>query len=388
MISPARHSGPGNRVRVVRRAPLLSRLKAYPFDLYLQLNEELETLDWDKLATTIAFPLGVSLDALLMFSRFSARALKKESDQRAVVFADPSSLRRSPLATDVLAGQAKTGINFASWLHAFFSTLCLCLFLTSLLNTGFVFARRKKYTLFSRAADDKKMSSYSKTDSALNLESVVASEPSTPAAKVMRAFKLSGKSNEDQEFWELKVWNPSPFNLNLYTTFSPLHAYLMNTTTYTTFIRNVLLCVFVSLQTYILIRLFTQFSKDKQLLYSEMFEEYEKKVVRPKTSIIRREVAVGTDGSVEVHTPQLDRTFVTRDIRPNASSSSTPSLFATPIFVSPNKPFSTSNSPSLEAHYSAASARPRHSAVDGVRQSMRFGSSPLDSPVRRQFNQK
>ncbi|KAK7205473.1 hypothetical protein BZA70DRAFT_278213 [Myxozyma melibiosi] len=379
MPTPARE-GQAHR-RVVRRASLISRIKAYPLDLLLYINEELGTLEWDRLSETVALPAGVALDAVLFFSQLFASALNSSADLKGELFADGSALRNSHLADEVLAGRSRSG-GFTRWMAAMFSALSLVILAGSFINALFVFTRRKEYAFFGRSAQDKKMNDafYSqKSMLSLSEQSSPASSP-TPQSSIRKAvnrafsrFAIPEISTE--ETWVLKMWNPDQFCLKMFVTFSPLHALLLFFRSNGNLIRDCLLCVFLSVQMYILVTLFSQQVHDKQMVFSEMFEEYEQKAVRPKLSIVRREVAIGTDGSVDFHVPLPNRHFETHDIRPSTAPPSP--LFGTPSSQSPLS-FSTRGMPSDPSGFSSARPSPRQS-MTGARSS--FGSPAIPSHI-------
>jgi len=57
--------------RLVRRAPLSERIKAYldPGDLLLWLSEELNSNDWDDFEKAYAMPIGVACNIVFMVAR-------------------------------------------------------------------------------------------------------------------------------------------------------------------------------------------------------------------------------------------------------------------------------------------------------------------------------
>jgi hypothetical protein len=57
--------------RLVRRAPLLERVKAYlnPLDFLLWLSEVIDTSDWDQWQKDYGTPLGVGLNFIMLIAR-------------------------------------------------------------------------------------------------------------------------------------------------------------------------------------------------------------------------------------------------------------------------------------------------------------------------------
>ncbi|KAK9366191.1 hypothetical protein V1509DRAFT_630813 [Lipomyces kononenkoae] len=307
--------------RVVRRATLLTRLKSYPLDTYLHLHEQFETIDWDKLSDSVSLPMGLILDGILLFCRLAISTVAIRQDERSEILWDSSKVRNNPIAGDVLQGRGgKRG--FRGWLTGVLSVISIAILLLSFINAYCIFSRRRTYTFLGRDPQDQKLvGNSSATRSQLNLDSNTSTPYSSPWKSIVDKISHSSSpvADSNKDTWQLHMWNPQLFNLHLFTTFSPLHTMILFNTTYSTLIRNIVVCLLISGQTYLLTTSFLQQVVDKLLVFGEMFEEYEKKVVRPKMSVVRRDVAVGTDGSAESYSPALDRQFVTRDIRSRPS---------------------------------------------------------------------
>lgn len=57
--------------RLVRRQPLLARIKSYlnPLDFLLWLSEEIDSNDWDQFHRTWAIPVGLILNLTFLIAR-------------------------------------------------------------------------------------------------------------------------------------------------------------------------------------------------------------------------------------------------------------------------------------------------------------------------------
>jgi hypothetical protein len=73
--------------RLVRRAPLSERIKAYldPWDWLMWASEELNSNDWDEFAKSYATTLGFGMNVVFMIARANAGKSKSEGDD---VFGD------------------------------------------------------------------------------------------------------------------------------------------------------------------------------------------------------------------------------------------------------------------------------------------------------------
>lgn len=83
------------RTRLVRRAPLLERIKAYinPLDFLLWLSEEISGNEWDDFQKRWATPAGLMLNLVFMIAR--ANAGSRTTDADSDVFGDAYERRGS-----------------------------------------------------------------------------------------------------------------------------------------------------------------------------------------------------------------------------------------------------------------------------------------------------
>jgi hypothetical protein len=77
--------------RLVRRAPLSQRIKAYldPWDFLLWLSEELNSTEWEDFLKEWSIPLGVGINLIFIVARANSRADSLGDD----VFGDLDSLQ-------------------------------------------------------------------------------------------------------------------------------------------------------------------------------------------------------------------------------------------------------------------------------------------------------
>lgn len=74
--------------RLVRRAPLSERIKAYldPWDWLIWVSEELNSNDWDDFSKTYAVPMGIGMNIVFIIAR--ANSGGSSSSRSDDVFAD------------------------------------------------------------------------------------------------------------------------------------------------------------------------------------------------------------------------------------------------------------------------------------------------------------
>lgn len=116
-------------------------------------------------------------------------------------------------------------------------------------------------------------------------------------------------SGRQQLVWTLDTWNPSVVNLHLLALFSPLNVLLLwfgPLGVFNVVIVTPLLTLFLA---YLILAKFSNKLTDLSVLHAEVLREYEVSVVRPLSSVARRDAAVGSDGSVSFYAPSLNHQF-------------------------------------------------------------------------------
>ena len=302
--------------RLVRRAPLSERLKTYldPYDLLLWISEELNDDTYDELLNSWATSIGIILNFLFILARGASK---------------PGGGR----GRDDVFGDAESKSGWLSWFAAFLvhlMTLLCCV------NAAFAFFRKRHYRLFEQPVDEApatpsarrvRVDSSPMSSSPLRYLQQVISNTATGASA--RAYP-----DAEREVWEVSIWDPKPFNLTLFTLFSPGHLLLYysllppatldprpSVTVFTALGFGALL----SLQLSFLKTSFSQQAKDSALVHGEVMNEYDTKFVRPSLNRPVRDVAIQTRESamtprgtktreVDVYTPT---TIIKRGFRTN-----------------------------------------------------------------------
>ncbi|EMC93626.1 hypothetical protein BAUCODRAFT_37311 [Baudoinia panamericana UAMH 10762] len=299
--------------RLVRRTPLLERMKAYldPYDLLLWFAEELNDDVYDEWLQAWATPIGVAFNIIFILARGASKAGQVRS--RDDVFGEAGS---------------------SGWLAWFATFLVHSLTLLCCINTLFTFLRRRNYRLFEQPVDVAPA-----TPSAHRVR-VDSSPMSSSPLRYLRSVidsvtsRKRGSPDAEREVWELALWDPKPFNLTLFTLFSPGHLLLYcsllpparsDTRPSVTVATALGFGALLSLQLMLLKYSFSQQSKDATLVHGEVMNEYDTKFVRPSLNRPVRDVGTQTRESttsprgvrtreVDVYTPT---TIVNRGFRTN-----------------------------------------------------------------------
>ncbi|EGP88159.1 uncharacterized protein MYCGRDRAFT_71656 [Zymoseptoria tritici IPO323] len=270
--------------RLVRRTPLIERIKARldPYDLLLWLAEELNDDAYEEWLKIWAAPIGFGLNVAFILARGASRSSGGRGGR------------------DDVFGDMEQGSGWFAWLSAF---LVQSLTLLCCLNAGMVFFARKSYRLFEQPVDIAPA-----TPSAHRVRvdsSPMSSSPLRYLQGVISSATASSRAYPDaeREVWELAIWDPKPFNLSIFTLFSPGHVlvyYLllppntMDSRPTTTVMTAVAFSALLSLQLWFLKASFSQQAKDSALVHGEVMNEYDTKFVRPILNRPVRDVGIQT----------------------------------------------------------------------------------------------
>lgn len=363
------------RSRIVRRESLWSRITSAPFDLWLSLNESIESIEWDDYVYSIAIPSGTLSNLLLLFCRLAVDT--SESTNKVSI---GMSLLRGGEGGEIFASdytrrngsRAQTIIYVATWMFG------IILLLISFTNALAVYASRKRYTLFSRPLDKVLDTPSCSIVELPNTGKQTAYEDESPSflsliwKALSPAESKSVVSKEMAQVWVLDVWEPSLFSLYFFCTFSPLNAFSIWFGPLSVFM-ELLLIPILSASFYLIATMFVVQQKDKSIINAEVLSEYDKQVVRPLVSVPKREAMVGTDGTVTFFLPSLHKQYRDQNLlsqrdtvslsTPQSNSVASKQHATVPIYGAPIFPSSlgTANSirrrtgvPEQKLHYNAA----------------------------------
>ena len=366
--------------RLVRRAPLAERVKAYLdlSDWLIWASEELNSGDWDDFAASYAPYIGFGLNV-------------------AFIIAQANSGATASLDSDGVFKEA-SGPGWLKWLM---NLLVLTLSAASFTNTWLVYGKKRHYRLFEQPIETTPA-----TPSAQRVRvdsSPAGASPLHFIRNVVNRNSAAARAHPDagRDVWEVAVWDPNPLCLELFCLFSPLHVVLyylnlpvaaLDPRPSVRVVTTILIGLVLSLQLWWLRSSFAQQIKDNAIISRQVLHEYDSKFVHPSLQKPCRDVgiqtisrkknrdsSVGVKGSAEdlasditTYTPKtvLTRTFRTN---PNANyvSQYDPDNFSASFSRSAqNTPSvrradyastSTSTSTSTSANVEFSPIRPSHS---------------------------
>lgn len=274
--------------RLVRRAPLSERIKAYTNigDWLLWISEELHSSDWEEFAASYAHYLGFGANLLFILAQANSGAASSSDDDG--VFRE---------------------VTGPGWLKWMMNLLVLVLGGASFGNAWLVWGKRRHYRLFEQSVEVAPQ-----TPSAKRVRVDSSPAGASPVQFVRKIWSDSAADrahpDETRDVWEIAVWDPNPLCLELFCLFSPLHVvlYYFNLPvaqwdprpsvkiTTTVFIGAIL-----SIQLWWVRSAFTQQTKDNAIISREVLHEYDNKFVHPSLQKPCRDVGIQTISRLPNH---------------------------------------------------------------------------------------
>ncbi|CAB5382686.1 unnamed protein product [Rhizophagus irregularis] len=105
---------------------------------------------------------------------------------------------------------------------------------------------------------------------------------------------------EGQKVWEICIWNPNKFSLNLLCGFSPVQVGILMLMNKGTEIYSIILAGFLALQMYFYAEKFITLVRDKEIVFREIQREYDMKFVKPRLSRRKKNVETQTMSQEEM----------------------------------------------------------------------------------------
>ncbi|KAF2704328.1 hypothetical protein K504DRAFT_462890 [Pleomassaria siparia CBS 279.74] len=269
---------------LVRRAPLLERIKAYldPWDWLMWASEELNSNDWEDFSTNYASSLGIGMNVLFMI----AKANVGQSTNSKV--------------DDVFGSYQKSRSGWFKW---FMGVVVAVLSALAFLNGFYTFYRKRHYRLFEQPIDTNPA-----TPSAHRVRvdsSPMVSSPLRLLQNIISSTSAASRAHPDatRQVWEIAAWDPNPLCLQLFCLFSPLHVILyhfnlpvapLDPQPSVKVVTTIVIAVVLSLQLHYLQSSFSQQTKDSAIIHRAVLHEYDSKFVHPAMQRPSRDVGIQT----------------------------------------------------------------------------------------------
>ncbi|KAJ2161234.1 hypothetical protein GGF46_001662 [Coemansia sp. RSA 552] len=278
---------------IVRRAQtsFWDTVREAPRDWLLHLVEDYELIDWNRVAEATSWPCALALNALFVVVSLARYFSASTSNLDVLVDLDSRHRLRPGSAQQWGVEQGPDGGS--SWAGVLLSVQVL-LYLASIANTWLLFSSRRTYQLLTKEASTAAPSSSCRR---------VALGTRRPRwahslwGRVLWAVWRWVARVDDQiqgEVWELSLWTPPTFSRNLLCWYSPAQLLVMSFMDGSNWFYILPLAAAVAAQCMFIVLAYSKLVKDKQILFGEMYDEYNEKFVNPRVFAPTAEAATST----------------------------------------------------------------------------------------------
>lgn len=303
----------------VRKLSLLDKIKAWPFDFLLWANELRLSIDWDDYCYSVALPSGAIVTGLYsvvvqIVNYYSILDERRENlvfqtdfhnyeriKRRAIRGGDPITPPAAPVSSPIGSGY---------WI-SLLKLFLFVVFSSSVINFISVFGLSfKKYSLMNATTPPKSPSVVNQflnnaNENDHSIFTIISRFFYNHTNEAQQETDYEGESFYDEEtldeenlveknIYQLNVWNPSKFPLFLSTCFSPITLFTVNLLAHEVSYWKLLIVIAISSFShyFVITQRFLVLLNDKQILFQEMFQEYNDKFVTPKINILKKDVVI------------------------------------------------------------------------------------------------
>ncbi|KAL7750805.1 hypothetical protein RI367_003762 [Sorochytrium milnesiophthora] len=303
----------------VRKRSWWDRASAYPGDMWLKIMEDYETFDWDRFHNALSWPVALGLNVLYLLCSIAASLDRSPS----VGYPLPLSFANNLAATKststigtvpMAAGKGNVHVNvrklalednivpfdidWQAWIPAGFYywvwTVEALLCSISVGNALYLLTKTKRYYLFEADDDDPPRSS--------NARKVILN-PTVPEwshgflGHLVWTFyqSITRAPANSRLVWQLSMWDPPIFALNLFCCFSPAQVMLLHRFQFSSFLSDLGLLILLPAMFIALAYKYRGLVNDKQIIFGQVYREYHTKLVNPRIFVRKETIAIGTD---------------------------------------------------------------------------------------------
>lgn len=295
--------------RRIRKTPLIEKIRNYPYDCYLYINETFSSIDWEEYNQLAVILSNVVTVIFILLNKLTYVATAPTSS---VFQVDPyqyEKIKQKLLAkaNDIDLGVSVTPNNSHSYMNGVSNGAIIMIYIASLITTYQLFINStRQYSLMNTKTKPK-------TPSAR--ETLINDEASNKLVDMFTSFiKLFNKTIDEESYYndsettanneeytlydehkviyQMDVWQPSEFNIILFCFLNPMTLLMVKVMITLSIWKICLIDLLFGFQIYFITSKFLVLLNDKQILYQEMFLEYNDKFVKPKTNILKKDVAI------------------------------------------------------------------------------------------------
>lgn len=261
---------------LVRKQLFINKIKTWPFDVLLWINELRLSIEWDDYAVSLALPLGICLCVVEFILQSILNYYNSISSKSNNVLFNSDYVHYEQLKSNLYNGNLtySNPTNSSIWVLKVINNGLL---IASVIQSFVLFTKYREYGLLYLKKNDLQTPSIFKRS--LKVGSLIIS-------RIMSVFTdetLMAENSYDDEVWMLKLWNPLKFSLYLFVGFNPINLGIINTSTIT--LHLIFVIAIISGQSYIFVYKFLNLLNDKQILNQELLKEYTNKFVKPLTKL-------------------------------------------------------------------------------------------------------
>ncbi|KAK4053126.1 hypothetical protein OIV83_001861 [Microbotryomycetes sp. JL201] len=283
--------------RKVRHRSWTQKAQDWPANFIMSVETSIQLWSFDS----AAYPAAVALHVVHLVVRLPVltaalppwlRIGSHASATSSRFYATAQELADADARLAALQRQASGHLSW-SWMAAGVSVV---LVLLSVVNTAYLFSRRRKYQLVLRK--DPLASPNART---ANLDFASTTDTPTLFARIKRTvvnrFKTPREHTPQQfQVQELNVWTPDhvQWSLRLFMVYPPPVALMYHVVTPSSFLPFVVTGSATVALAWFLVHLFTTLLSDRALLQAEVMHEYNAKFVNPRLFVAKRDAATST----------------------------------------------------------------------------------------------
>ncbi|KAJ1737491.1 hypothetical protein LPJ72_000462 [Coemansia sp. Benny D160-2] len=281
-----------------QRMSLWNYLREAPRDWFLSLSEDYELVDWNRVSEATSWPCALGLNVLFILVTVARQLSSRSSDMDVIVDADRGGYRANKAGGtwgDVDGHEsAMYGESRGSLWSSFLYLLHVFLVLASIGNAWILFSSRRTYQL--RPKDE---TTVELTPSCRRV-TLGTRRPQWAESLWGRPLWMLWKwiaQLDDQiqgEIWELSLWEPPVFSRNLFCWYSPVQILIMSFMDGSNWYYILPLAAAAGAQSSFLVRQFSVLVKDKQILFGEVYNEYNEKFVHPRVFAPKKDAGTST----------------------------------------------------------------------------------------------
>ncbi|AAS52193.2 ADR273Cp [Eremothecium gossypii ATCC 10895] len=276
----------------------LQLLSSSPYDLYLIVNENFESINWDLKAKTLARPLGGTMTFLFFTVRLLQDNVIKPNYHKinrttdGFDFSRSATLREYDYFSKYQHGASWSSANWRVNSLSILDTLLKCLYIlllvsNSVLTYKFLFGYFLKYSLFHSAQPPASNNLTKKSLHDLAYRSATDVSRGSLWTLIRYTFFQRGRVQEekptDEFYYEIKKWCPSSFLTALFASFPPISVWFMAFSDIT-FVSLLPVILTQYLFWYVIFDCYEDRIKDELAIFKGMAAEYNNKVMKPKLS--------------------------------------------------------------------------------------------------------